>query len=163
MRALTTLLALFVLLATGAIGIGPYGAARQTSPGGTRYGAALAGGVAAVSPVAGRVLPDSTAVDTLSGRTGATGVGSYTTNGYRVQVYAGGNTRADKNRAYDAGSVMRSCFPDQPVYVHFYSPRWKCLMGNFRTYAEAAELMREVREIGYPAACVVKGKITVNY
>lgn len=83
-------------------------------------------------------------------------------NGYRVQVYVGGNTRQDKSRAYNAGSVMKSYFPDQPVYVHFYSPRWKCLMGNFRTYAEAAALVPQVRDAGYRQACVVKGKITVT-
>lgn len=82
--------------------------------------------------------------------------------GYRVQVFAGGNTRDDKNKAYKAGDFMKKYFPEQPVYVHFYSPRWKCLIGNFRTYNEAAEVMSEVRSVGYRQACVVKAKIVVT-
>ena len=85
------------------------------------------------------------------------------TDGFRVQVFAGGNTRADKNKAYEAGSTVKSNFPDQPIYVHFYSPRWKCLMGNFTSYSDAAAILKEVKALGYPQACIVKGKITVPY
>lgn len=82
--------------------------------------------------------------------------------GYRVQVFSGGNSREDKNKAYEAGSDMKTYFPEQPVYVHFYSPKWKCLMGNFRTYEEAGELLRQVKELGYSQATIIKGKITVS-
>lgn len=82
--------------------------------------------------------------------------------GYRVQVFSGGNSREDKNKAYETGSAMKAYFPEQPVYVHFYSPKWKCLMGNFRTYEEAGELLRQVKEFGYGQATIIKGKITVS-
>lgn len=82
--------------------------------------------------------------------------------GYRVQVFSGGNSREDKNKAYETGSAMKDFFPEQPVYVHFYSPKWKCLMGNFRTYEEAGELLRQVKEIGYSQATIIKGKITIS-
>lgn len=82
--------------------------------------------------------------------------------GFRVQVFSGGNSREDKNKAYEAGSDMKTYFPEQPVYVHFYSPKWKCLIGNFRTYEEAGELLRQVKEIGYGQATIIKGKITVS-
>ena len=58
---------------------------------------------------------------------------SYKVNGYRVQVFAGGNSRADKIKAQNAGNSVKQAFPSQPVYVHFYSPRWICRVGNFRT------------------------------
>ncbi len=83
--------------------------------------------------------------------------------GYRVQVFAGGNSRNDKNKATSIGNQIKACFPDQPVYVHFYSPRWICRMGNFRTYEEAEEMLKKVREAGYRQASLVKGKITVEY
>ena len=84
-------------------------------------------------------------------------------DGYRVQVYAGGNTRADKNKAYEAGTAMKSSFPDEPIYVHFYTPKWKCLMGNYRSYSDAAVFLKKVKALGYSQACIVKGKITVPY
>ena len=36
-------------------------------------------------------------------------------------------------------------------------------MGNYKTYNEAAKLLKQVRKLGYPQACIVKGKITVQY
>lgn len=87
---------------------------------------------------------------------------SYKTTGYRVQAYAGGNTRRDRQRAEQTGNSLRQLFPGEEVYVHFYSPRWICRMGNYRTYAEAREKMLEVRKMGYESATVVKGKITLT-
>ncbi len=88
---------------------------------------------------------------------------TYKVTGYRVQVFAGGNSRTDKSKAETTGSQIKALFPEQPVYVHFYSPRWICRMGNFRTYAEAEEMLKKVREAGYKQASLVKGKITVEY
>lgn len=82
--------------------------------------------------------------------------------GYRVQVFSGGKTRDDKNKAYEVGSLIKSAFPEQPIYVHFYSPKWKCLLGNFRSYGDAEALLKEVKQLGYSQACIVKGKITVQ-
>ncbi len=86
----------------------------------------------------------------------------YTTTGYRVQVYAGGNSKANKTKAESIGNNIKRLFPDQPVYVHFYSPRWICRMGNYRTLDEAKEVLQKVREAGYSQASLVKGKITVT-
>lgn len=87
---------------------------------------------------------------------------TYKTTGYRIQVFAGGNTRRDRQRAEQAGNSLRSLFPGEEVYVHFYSPRWICRLGNYRTYEEAREKLHEVRKLGYDAATIVKGKITLS-
>ena len=58
--------------------------------------------------------------------------------------------------------TLRQLYPGEEVYVHFYSPRWICRLGNYRTYDEAHEKMLEVRKMGYESATVVKGKITVT-
>ena len=63
--------------------------------------------------------------------------GSRKVTGYRVQAFAGGNTRADKMKAQQAGNDIKMRFPDQPIYVHFYSPRWICRVGNYRSLGEA--------------------------
>lgn len=81
--------------------------------------------------------------------------------GYRVQAYAGGNKRTDKQRAQQIGEAIKMRFPDQPVYVHFYSPRWICRVGNFRSYQDAARMLNAVKAMGYRSATIVRGKITV--
>ena len=87
----------------------------------------------------------------------------YKINGYRVQVFAGGNSRNDRLKAEQTGENIKSLFPNEPIYVHFYSPRWICRMGNYRTYEEAHEILRKVKQLGYQSAIIVKGKITVQY
>ena len=50
---------------------------------------------------------------------------SYKTTGFRIQVFSGGNSRNDRQKAEKAGTDMKRYFPTEPVYVHFYSPSWK--------------------------------------
>ena len=88
---------------------------------------------------------------------------AYKTNGYRVQVFAGGNSREDKIKAQQVGNAVKAAFPSHPIYVHFYSPRWICRMGNYRTYEEASAILSQVKKLGYKQACIVKGKISVAY
>ncbi len=87
----------------------------------------------------------------------------YKINGFRVQVFAGGNSRSDRLKAEKIGDEIKTLYPGTPVYVHFYSPRWICRMGNYRTYEEAHEVLRNVKQRGYQSAIIVKGKITVQY
>lgn len=88
--------------------------------------------------------------------------GSYKITGYRVQAYAGGNSRNDRIKAEQTGNAIKMKFPDQPVYVHFYSPRWICRVGNYRSLTEAQKMLAKVKAMGYRQACLVKGKITVQ-
>lgn len=87
---------------------------------------------------------------------------SYKVTGYRVQAYAGGNSRTDRQKAEQAGNAIKMKYPDQPVYVHFYSPRWICRVGNYRTLTEASIMLKKIQAMGYKQACIVKGKITVQ-
>ena len=104
--------------------------------------------------------PDTTSID--DGRKKVM-KGGYKVNGYRVQVYAGGNSREARIKAERTGKEINALFPGTPVYVHFYSPRWICRMGNYRTSEEANEVLRAVKKLGYSSAIIVKGKITVPY
>lgn len=89
--------------------------------------------------------------------------GGVKVNGFRVQVFAGGNSRESRMQAEKTGREINSLFPGEPVYVHFYSPRWICRMGNYRTYEEAHQILNAVKKMGYKSAIIVKGKITVQY
>jgi len=83
--------------------------------------------------------------------------------GYRVQAYAGGNSRADRAKAEDIKNAIKARYPELPVYVHFYSPRWICRVGNFLTFEEASSTLKDIKAMGYQQACIVKGKINVGY
>lgn len=87
---------------------------------------------------------------------------SYKTTGYRIQVFSGGNSRNDRQKAEKAGVDMKRMFPNEPIYVHFYSPSWKCRMGNYRSASEAQRFLKQVKTM-YPQACIVKGTISVQY
>lgn len=87
---------------------------------------------------------------------------SYKVTGYRVQFFSGGNQRVDRQRAEQAGVTIKKMFPNEPVYVHFYSPSWKGRMGNYRDYAEAQRILKQVKTV-FPQACIVKGKINIQY
>lgn len=83
--------------------------------------------------------------------------------GYRVQAFAGGNSRSDREKAENIKNKIKARYPELPVYVHFYSPRWICRVGNFRTFEEASTVLRNIKAMGYRQACIVKGKISVGY
>lgn len=88
---------------------------------------------------------------------------SYKVAGFRVQAFAGGNTRADREKAEQVGEKIKANIPGEPIYVHFYSPRWICRVGNYRTYEEAHQMLQAIRKLGYTQASIVKGKISVQY
>ena len=106
---------------------------------------------------------DSTAIETTIDARKKVMRGGYKINGYRVQAFAGGNQRKDRQKAEQIGSKIKNSFPTEPIYVHFYSPRWICRVGNYRTYEEAYQMLKEIRKLGISGASIVKGKITVQY
>lgn len=67
------------------------------------------------------------------------------TIGYRIQIYAGGNTRYAKEEALKAASYVKSNYPDMPVYTEFVSPRWVCRVGDYKTIEEADRAMRMLK------------------
>ena len=89
--------------------------------------------------------------------------GGHKISGYRVQAYAGGNSRSDRRKAEATRTRVKQMLPLEPVYVHFLSPRWVCRIGNYRTYAEAQEVLQQLRdELGIQGANIVKCQIVVK-
>ncbi len=82
--------------------------------------------------------------------------------GYRIQVFAGSNTRNDRTKAQEVGQKLKKEVPGQPIYVHFYSPRWVCRFGNFKKKDDAENMLKRVKKLGYKTACVVKCPISVS-
>jgi len=85
-----------------------------------------------------------------------------TVNGFRIQAYAGGNSREDRKRAERAANDIKGRFPNVAVSAHFYPPRWICYVGNYRTREEAEQMLRSIKSMGYSQALIVKAKVTVR-
>ena len=84
------------------------------------------------------------------------------TVGYRIQVYAGNNTRAAKNEAHAVGVRVKELFPELPVYTSFNPPRWLCRAGDFSTIEEADAVMRRLRAVGdFKAVSIVREQINI--
>ena len=85
-------------------------------------------------------------------------------NGYRIQVYAGGNSRSAKHEAQVIGEKGKENFSQWAVYTHFQSPRWICRVGDFRTYEEASSALKELRDTKqFNEALIVKSVILIPY
>lgn len=84
-------------------------------------------------------------------------------NGYRIQVYLGGNTRKGKVEAQAMKERVKGYFPELSVYAGFLSPHWICRAGDFRTMEEASEYLHQMRETGrFDEAVIVKSKINAR-
>lgn len=82
--------------------------------------------------------------------------------GYRIQLYAGNNTRQAKNEAHDMAEKIKEQFPELPVYTTFNPPRWLCRAGDFRSIEEADAMMRQLRATGnFKEVSIVKEQINI--
>lgn len=88
---------------------------------------------------------------------------SIKTIGYRVQLYAGGNSRDARSEAYNIAEKAQKLYPDAPVHTIFQSPRWLCQFGDFRTIEEADAMMRELSTSGdFKNMVIVRSPIIIK-
>lgn len=88
----------------------------------------------------------------------------YKISGYRVQIYAGSNSRSSRIEAEKAAQRFKGFFPHVPAYTHFYPPRWVCRVGDFKTAEEAQSFMHEIAQLkAFSGLIVVKTAIQVAY
>lgn len=84
-------------------------------------------------------------------------------SGYRIQVYAGNNTRQAKNEAYAVAARIKEYFPDLTVYTFFNPPRWLCRAGDYRSIEEADAMMRRLRATGvFKEVSIVREQINIH-
>lgn len=65
--------------------------------------------------------------------------------GYRICIFTGGNSRADKTKAIQMANKCRQRFPELSVYTSFVSPRWVTHVGDFKTRQEAQKYVARIR------------------
>lgn len=84
------------------------------------------------------------------------------TRGYRVQVYAGNNSRQARSEANKVADKVKEEFPDIPVYTYFQPPRWLCRVGDFKSVEEAHNAMRKLRATGeFKEVTIVREQINL--
>ena len=74
--------------------------------------------------------------------TARTGTGEQTvikSSGYRVQAYAGNNTRQAKNEAHQVGTRVKEYFPELSVYTSLNTP----VAFSLRIMASASSMLRK--------------------
>ena len=82
--------------------------------------------------------------------------------GYRVQVYAGNNSRVARQEATDMAELIKTEFPELPVYAFFQPPRWLCRVGDYRSIEEADASMRRLRATGkFKEVSIVREQINI--
>lgn len=84
-------------------------------------------------------------------------------SGFRVQVYAGNNSKQARSEAYKIGTEVQELFPELQVYTQFISPRWLCRVGDYRTIEEADVVMRQLKATGmFKEISIVRSIILLN-
>jgi len=97
------------------------------------------------------VKPEDTTPGSVSGSTSTVKPLHYKeVKGYKIQVFSGNEQRRSKSEAYAKKEQIQSSYPDQEVNVTFKSPVWRVRVGNYRTYEEAFETMKEMKQ-AFPA------------
>ena len=83
-------------------------------------------------------------------------------DGWRIQVFTGGNTHNDKIEAQTLGNRARIWYSEHTVYTHFKSPHWTCRIGDFQKREDAEEVLKQMRRSGrFPKATIIKSVINL--
>lgn len=84
--------------------------------------------------------------------------------GYRVQVYAGNNSRVARNEANEIAEKIKQEFPEMSVYAYFQPPRWLCRVGDYRSIEEADAAMRRLKATGkFKEVSIVREQINISF
>ena len=82
--------------------------------------------------------------------------------GYRVQVYAGNNSRIARQEANDVAEKIEKEFPELSVDTFFLPPRWLCRVGDYRSIEEADAVMRRLKATGhFKEVSIVREQINI--
>ena len=82
--------------------------------------------------------------------------------GYRVQVYAGNNSRIARKEANEVANQIKQEFPELSVYAFFLPPRWLCRVGDYKSIEEADATMRRLKASGkFKEVSIVREQINI--
>lgn len=75
--------------------------------------------------------------------------------GYRLQII----NSTSRSEALDAKSKMLSLYPQHKLYLLYQAPYFKLRMGNFKEYAQAAVLKKEINDFFPKGITVIPSNI----
>lgn len=88
--------------------------------------------------------------------------GRHKARGYRICIFTGGNSRADKTKAMQMGEQCRKRFPELSVYTNFAAPRWVTHVGDFRTRYDANKYVKLIRSARFTYEVrIVSGEVNL--
>ena len=67
--------------------------------------------------------------------------------GYRIQVFWGGDKRADQQKAQQMANRARGLCPNLNTYVEFESPHWRTRVGDFKKHEDAERYLSKLRRL----------------
>ena len=67
--------------------------------------------------------------------------------GYRIQVFWGGDKRADQQKAQQMANRARGICPNLNTYVEFESPHWRTRVGDFKEHEDAEKYLSKLRRL----------------
>lgn len=70
----------------------------------------------------------------------------YKAQGYRIQIFTGGNSAKDRQNAEAMVRKAKQCFPELGAYKNFHSPHWVVRIGDFPTREDANRYAALVRK-----------------
>ncbi|MBR6340124.1 MAG: SPOR domain-containing protein [Alloprevotella sp.] len=109
-----------------------------------------------------QTAPSNNAVGRLPRRRGPyTPRQRYNGQGYRVQVFTGGNKRKDRLEAQKMQKKCKETFPELAAYVHFVSPHWVCRIGDFRRREDAQRYVKKANSKLTFEARIVRSNIFI--
>ncbi len=83
--------------------------------------------------------------------------------GFRIQVFAGNNSRRAHELAEEYASKVKKYNKDVNIYTLFVSPRWLCRVGDYVSFEEANMMMRQLRATGqFKEAVVVRDEVFLD-
>jgi hypothetical protein len=84
-------------------------------------------------------------------------------SGYRIQVYAGNNSREARDEAASMAARVKGHFPDVGVYTSFDPPHWICRVGDFPTIEEADAMAFQLKSLLiFKELFIVKEQINIR-
>lgn len=84
--------------------------------------------------------------------------------GFRICIFTGGNSRADKQKAIQMGQKCREKFAELAVYPSFEAPRWVTHVGDFKTRQEAQKYVTKIRRAHFTYEVrIVASEVNVPY
>ena len=88
---------------------------------------------------------NSSAGESNPTNTGAKPTQYIQSKGYKIQVFSGNDQKKSKNEAYSKKSLIEGNFPDMEVAITFNSPVWRVRAGNFKTYEQAFQALKDLK------------------